>query len=238
MQPIDLLIFDCDGVLIDSEPLASRILWQSLRDAGLKISHREVWQRFTGCAEADAKRICEEELGLTDVDVLFRDQRIALEAEFNRSLSAMAGMPALVSSLPVRKCVASNSSLERLQKSLGLFDLWHEFAPNIFSGEMVPRPKPAPDLFLHCARECGVDPAYCLVIDDSPHGIVGAVAAGMRAIGFIDPADPRHGRHGVLKQAGAMAVVTGAGELEPMLKELLPTSSLSAPVATRLEVLA
>lgn len=238
MQPIDLLIFDCDGVLIDSEPLASRIFWQSLTDAGLSISHKEVWQRFTGFAEADAKRICEEELGLADVDKLFVGLRIVLEAEFARSLSQMQGIPGLVRSLPVRKCVASNSSLERLKKSLGLFDLWHEFAPYVFSGEMVSRPKPAPDLFLHCARECGVSPACCLVIDDSPHGIVGAVAAGMRAIGFIDPADPRPDRHGVLKQAGAMAVVTGAGELENALKELLLSSTQGTPASTKLEVLA
>ncbi|PJI45113.1 MAG: hydrolase [Rhizobium sp.] len=209
----DLLIFDCDGVLIDSEPVASRVFWQSLQSAGVAISHAEVHQRFTGYSESDARRICLDELGVVDVDQAFARSRDHLYAEFSRSLQPMPGMDALIRSLPQRKCVASNSTLERLRNSLGLFDLWDAFDPHIFSAEMVAAPKPAPDLFLLCAEALGVDPARCLVVDDSPHGITGAVAAGMRAIGFVDPADPREGRRAVLADAGAMLVVTGADEL-------------------------
>ena len=209
----DLIIFDCDGVLIDSEPVASHVLWQTLNEAGVSISLSEVHRRFTGYSERDAYRICIEELGIADPAPVFVAARDALYPAFRRSLRPMAGIEALVRSLPQRKCVASNSTLERLQNSLGLFDLWNAFDPRIFSAEMVAAPKPAPDLFHLCAETLGVDPSRCLVVDDSPHGIVGAVAAGMRAIGFIDPTDPREGRTTVLADAGAMLVATGADEL-------------------------
>jgi HAD superfamily hydrolase (TIGR01509 family) len=222
---VDLLIFDCDGVLIDSEPVATAILWKALNDAGVSISRPEVHRRFTGYSAVDAHRICIEELGLAEPAPVFAGLRNTLYPEFARSLAPMPGMPALVRSLSVPKCVGSNSGIERLQNSLGLLDLWHEFAPHIFSAEMVDAPKPAPDLFLHCAREFGVDPSRCLVVDDSAHGIIGAVAAGMQAIGFVDPADPRPNRPGVLAEAGAITVVTGAIELQQALEALLSAAS-------------
>lgn len=209
----ELLIFDCDGVLIDSEPLASRVFWRALEAAGVAISFAEVHRRFTGYSERDARRICVEELGIAESALVFDATRDALYREFSHSLAPMPGMERLIRSLPQRKCVASNSTLERLRNSLGLFDLWNAFYPYIFSAEMVAAPKPAPDLFHLCAETLGVDPARCVVVDDSPHGIAGAVAAGMRAIGFVDPADPREGRRAVLSGAGAMLVATGADEL-------------------------
>jgi HAD superfamily hydrolase (TIGR01509 family) len=213
----ELLIFDCDGVLIDSEPVASKVLQEALQSAGVSISVGEVHSRFTGFAEADARRICVEELGLADPDAVFQEAGSRLYGEFARSLALMPGIAELIEALPVRKCVASNSGMERLHKSLGLFDLWDAFAPHIFSADMVARPKPAPDLFRLCASKLGAEPARCVVIDDSPHGITGAVAAGMTAIGFVDPADPRKGREAVLAAAGATAVATGADELSIIL---------------------
>lgn len=218
---IELLIFDCDGVLIDSEPVASGMLAQALQRAGISLSHAEVHRRFTGLSGEAGRRLCIEELGLADPDRVFADAKSALYEEFSRSLQPMAGMEKLVRDLKQRKCVASNSDMERLRRSLGLFDLWTEFAPHIYSAEMVARPKPAPDLFLLCAENLGVEPRHCLVIDDSALGIAGAVAAGMAAIGFVDPADPRSGRHEALKAAGALQTVEGAGELANALEALL-----------------
>lgn len=217
MSP-ELLIFDCDGVLIDSEPASSRVLWQALAGSGVSISHAEVHARFTGYSEADCHRICVEELGVAEPAPLFAAAGASLYDEFARSLKPMQGIAELIASLDCRKCVASNSGMERLQRSLGLFDLWHAFAPNIFSAEMVARPKPAPDLFLFCADQLGVEPSRCLVIDDSTHGIKGAVDAGMTAIGFVDPADPRPNRRAALLAAGAEAVATGAEELDALLE--------------------
>ncbi len=221
----DLLIFDCDGVLIDSEPVASGLLADALQRAGIPVTATEVHRRFTGLSDADSRRICADEFGLSNVDGVFAGCRERLYDEFRRSLSPMRGMMGLVRSLPHRKCVASNSSSERLRKSLGLFDLWSEFAPHIFSADMVERPKPAPDIFHLCASTFGVEPRRCVVIDDSATGVAGAVAAGMTALGFIDPADPRDGRAAVLKDAGALLVVEGAAELATALHRISPVGS-------------
>ena len=218
----ELLIFDCDGVLIDSESASSRVLWQALAASGVSISHAEVHQRFTGYSEADCHRICIDDLGVAEPEPLFAAARANLYGEFAKALQPMRGIAELIASLECRKCVASNSSMERLQRSLGLFDLWHAFAPNIFSAEMVARPKPAPDLFLFCADQLDVVPSKCLVIDDSAHGIKGAVKAGMIAIGFVDPADPRPDRRAALAQAGATDVATGADELAALLGGVVP----------------
>ena len=218
---IDLVIFDCDGVLIDSEPVASRILSETLTAAGIGISEGEVRRRFTGYSDSDARIICRDELGIADPEPLFSAMSARLYGEFARSLQPMPGIAEVVSSVRQMKCVASNSTLERLRNSLGLFGLWKDFAPHIYSAEMVARPKPAPDLFFLCVETLGVDPARCLVIDDSPHGIAGGVAAGMKAIGFVDPADPRAGRHEVLRDAGAVMTVTAASGLARAFETVL-----------------
>lgn len=218
---IDLVIFDCDGVLIDSEPVASRILSEALHAAGAQLSEDEVRSRFTGYSDSDARIICRDELGIADPEQIFSAMGARLYGEFARSLQPMPGIAEVVASVRQMKCVASNSTLDRLRNSLGLFDLWADFAPHIFSADMVARPKPSPDLFFLCAETLGVDPARCLVIDDSPHGIAGGVAAGMKAIGFVDPADPRAGRHEVLCDAGAIMTVTAASGLARAFEAVL-----------------
>jgi HAD superfamily hydrolase (TIGR01509 family) len=223
---IDLLIFDCDGVLINSEPIASRTLAKALRDAGATITTEEALLRFTGNSESVIRRMCTEDYGVEDLDTVFANWHRDIFPEFARSLEAMPGIDRLVRSLPHRKCVASNSTSDRLSKSLGLLDLWHAFAPSVFSADQVARPKPAPDLFHFCAERFSVDPAKCVVIDDSAHGITGARAAGMSAIGFVDPADPRPGRARILKEAGAVLVATGAEELEKALVSLQATQAV------------
>lgn len=217
LQHIGLVIFDCDGVLIDSEPIASRTLAAALSDAGVAITAEEAHRRFTGNSERDIRRMCAHDYGLADIDGVFAAWHERLFAEFASSLTAMTGIAELVAGIDRPKCVASNSTMERLRNSLGHLPLWESFFPFVFSAEAVKRPKPAPDLLLHCATELGVDPRTAVMIDDSPHGISSAVAAGMVPIGFVDPTDPRPGRRAVLKAAGAFAVVMGAGELPEAL---------------------
>lgn len=216
----ELIIFDCDGVLIDSEPVASRTLALALQRAGIAITAEESHIVFTGNAETDIRRICVERYGLSDVEAVFSRWHEDLYAEFAVSLQPMAGMLDLVSGLPGAKCVASNSSFARLEASLGRTALWPFFAPNIFSAQAVARPKPAPDLLLHCAKAFSAAPERCVMIDDSPHGITSALAAGMMAIGFVDSNDPRPGRTDILASAGAAYVAVGAGELSDVLGRL------------------
>lgn len=217
LDHIGLVIFDCDGVLIDSEPIASRTLAEALAAAGVAITPQEAHRRFTGNSERDIRAMCARDYGLEDIEGLFTGWHQRLYAEFATTLTAMPGIAEVVAAIERPKCVASNSTLERLGASLGQLPLWQSFAPFVFSAEQVKRPKPAPDLLLYCARELEVDPSRCVMVDDSPHGISSAVAAGMVPIGFVDPADPRPGRRALLKAAGAFRVAMGAEELPAAL---------------------
>lgn len=219
-QPIDLVIFDCDGVLIDSEPIASRTLAVALQKAGIAITPAEALHVFTGNSEAIIRQMCIDDYGLKDVDATFADWHETLKVAFATDLAPMKGMAELVSSLTLPKCVASNSRIARLRQSLGNTALWNMFAPHVYSAEQVERPKPAPDLLLHCARQFGSAPENCAMIDDSAHGMDAARAAGMLAIGFVDPNDPRPGRQDILARAGADHVVTGVEGLSALLRRL------------------
>jgi HAD superfamily hydrolase (TIGR01509 family) len=219
LENIQLIIFDCDGVLIDSEPIASSTLAASLRHAGVPISAEEAHARFTGNSLGIIRTMIERDYDVADVDALFAAWHEALFAEFASRLAPMPGILDVISGLSRPKCVASNSSMERLERSLGKLDLWSHFSTRVFSADAVTRPKPAPDLLLYCAREMSAAPEHCVMIDDSPHGVEAAVAAGMLAIGFVDPADPRLRRKSLLMEAGAMAVATGADELLEALSQ-------------------
>lgn len=212
-----LIIFDCDGVLIDSEPIASCTLALALQDAGVAITPEESLRVFTGNSEPHIRRICAEQYGLEDVEGTFEKWHIALREAFATQLRPMAGMLELVAGLAQPNCVASNSRISRLEQSLGITPLWTHFAPHIYSAEMVALPKPAPDLLIHCALRMDVAPSTCVMIDDSPHGIAAAKAAGMASIGFVDPNDPRPARREVLAASGADFVVHGAWELAALL---------------------
>lgn len=217
MQKIQLVIFDCDGVLIDSEPLASRTLSEALQNAGVSLSPLDVYHHFTGKAETEIRRLCVEQFGLIDDEAVFNGWHQQLYTVFERELQPMPGMARLVESLPCLKAVASNSRRERLEASLGRTALWPHFSPHVYGADCVANPKPAPDLLLHCATMQKAEPASCIMIDDSPHGIKAAIAAGMLPVGFANDQDPRPGRIEVLKQAGAHAVVTGSDELADFL---------------------
>ncbi|MFC0008822.1 HAD family hydrolase [Devosia nitrariae] len=219
LENIDLIIFDCDGVLIDSEPIASRTLAEALQRAGIEITAAEAHEKFTGNSVTIIAQMIARDHGLADLDGLFAGWHTALFAEFASSLTPMAGMTGLVRSISRPKCVASNSTMQRLKGSLGHLELWELFFPRIYSADAVARPKPAPDLMLHCAEQFEVAPGRCVMIDDSPHGIEAANAAGMLAIGFADPADPRPGRTEILRRAGARFVATGVAELRVGLAE-------------------
>jgi HAD superfamily hydrolase (TIGR01509 family) len=217
LENIALVIFDCDGVLIDSEPIASSTLAQSMRSMGLAITDEEAHVKYTGNAVRIIRKMIEDEFFYRDTDSLFAHWHELLYKTFAEQLQPMPGIVDVVRSLSRPKCVASNSTMQRLEHSLGHLELWGQFFPHVHSADEVEQPKPAPDLMLHCARLFGVAPQQCVMIDDSPHGIDAAVAAGMIAIGFVDPSDLRAGRSGVLTAAGALAIAHGADELPAAL---------------------
>lgn len=228
LENIGLVIFDCDGVLIDSEPIASSTLALSLRELCVDITDEQSHEKFTGNAVSSIRGMIETGYPQIDIAALFARWDELLYSGFRQHLSLMPGIADIVSAISRPKCVASNSSMRRLKGSLGLLELWSDFHPHVFSAEAVPHPKPAPDLLLHCAKRLGVDPALCVMIDDSAHGIEAARAAGMTGIGFVDPQDRRPNRPDILYAAGALTVAVGAAELPAALElanQALPGSA-------------
>lgn len=225
------MIFDCDGVLIDSEPLASRVLAEAIhRVSGVTINPHEVLVAFTGASAEDTQHIMRNDYRISDPAAVLADYQTHLFPEFHRQLREMTGIAQVLESLDIRKCVASNSKLERLVNSLGILPIWRHFAPHVYSADMVARGKPAPDLPLLCLERCGVVPERALFVDDSPHGIEAARAAGVRAVGFIDLNDPRPGREDILLAAGASHIAYGASELHDIIVDIHSRERIQTPV--------
>lgn len=180
----DLIIFDCDGVLVDSEPIANRILCQQLARAGLALPEAEVMRRFVGRTKAGCLALAEEMLGRPLPRSFAADWDAALFAALRNEVRPVEGMAALLAEIRIPFCVATNSSPERLRIALDASGLAGFFEGRMFSAAAVPRPKPAPDLFLHAAITLGAAPGRCAVIEDTPTGVQAARAAGMTAFGF------------------------------------------------------
>ena len=208
-----LLIFDCDGVLIDSEVLAADVHAELLGALGLPITRREVITHFTGLTDEQLVARIEQRLGgRLPADYLER-----CLGEIDRRLvhvKAIEGAHALLDRLTGPRCVCSNSSTERLRISMTAAGLWERFAPHIFSAPEVGHSKPAPDVFLHAARVFGVRPADALVLEDSTHGVAGAVSAGMRVVGFTGGGHSWPGHADALRKAGASRVVSRFADLD------------------------
>lgn len=207
-----LFIFDCDGVLVDSEPLAAQAYVQVYAKHGLTITPDIVGQ-CVGMKQSDILRRIEELTG--QAFPLDQEKDIWLETKkvFREALQPVSGIRSFLERLEIPSCVASSSSIERIQFSLDSTGLMSFFGENIFSSSMVKRGKPAPDLFLHAAEKMGVDPAHCIVVEDSPFGVQGAVAAGMAVIGFTGGGHTTPGHHDALQAAGANRVYASWDEI-------------------------
>lgn len=191
-----LVIFDCDGVLVDSEPISIAVLTETVRRAGGDIAIRDAYKRFLGRSVGAVVADLAAEYGLTITVPQLADMRQDLYERFRRELKAMDGVDDVLEGIEWPLCVASSSQPERIRLSLDITGLREKFGPNIFSASMVERGKPSPDLFLHAAKAMQVAPHRCIVIEDSPAGIVAARRAGMRVLAFtggshIGPAELR-----------------------------------------------
>jgi HAD superfamily hydrolase (TIGR01509 family) len=183
-----LVIFDCDGVLVDSEPLANASFSRALKAQGLDWSVEETMRRLMGRSLKSCFEICEAELGrkLPD-DFLEKMQAVTYQSFRDAPLMAVVGVKEAVAALQaagVDTCVASSGALEKMRFTLGLTGLWDLFEGRIFSSSQVPRGKPFPDLFLHAAIEMNVQPFACIVVEDSVPGIQAARSAGMRVLAY------------------------------------------------------
>jgi HAD superfamily hydrolase (TIGR01509 family) len=215
--PYDLLIFDCDGVLIDSETIVCRVEVQALAEIGYSIELERFMERFIGKAARDGRALIEAELGRKFPAGFEAETARRVADAFARELKAVAGVDEALRAIPGRRCVASSSLPERLAYTLGLTGLAQWFGDAVFSAAMVARGKPAPDLFLHAAATMGADPTRCLVIEDSAPGITAAKAAGMTAFGFTGASHCRPGHDARLAAAGADVVFADMRELPALI---------------------
>lgn len=180
----DLVIFDCDGVLVDSEPLAMRVLLEAIAEAGAVIDAAQAYESFLGKSLASTTEILRRNHDI-DIDTATLDgMRMRLYALFRQELRAIPGIVETLQQLDMPFCVASSSQVERIRLALDITKLTPFFGDNVFSASMVERGKPAPDLFLHAATQMQAVPARCIVVEDSPAGIAAATAAGMRVFAF------------------------------------------------------
>jgi HAD superfamily hydrolase (TIGR01509 family) len=207
---ISAIIFDCDGVLVDSEVLAHEIESKVLADIGLHYEKREFVARFMGMSDSafwDAlERDAQERLGRSIRDELREPMRALMREAVRTRLQEVPGAGRALAATAHRKAVASSSQQQALEMKLKMFDQWKHFAPHVYSADHVMHAKPAPDLFLHAASEMGVAPAECLVIEDSVNGVRAALAANMRVWGFLG------GGH-MDEDAGQRLLVAGAERL-------------------------
>ena len=191
----ELVIFDCDGVLVDSEPISLAVLVEALAAAGVAMSEDEAHERFLGRSLKSMSEILHDAYGLA-IDAAFLEaMRKALYARFRAELQPIDGVAETVDGLGIAHCVASSSQPERIRLSLSVTGLLDRFEPNIFSASMVRHGKPAPDLFLHASAAMGVEPGRCVVVEDSPAGIAAAKSAGMRVVAFTGGSHARSPQH-------------------------------------------
>jgi HAD superfamily hydrolase (TIGR01509 family) len=212
MTPFELVIFDCDGVLVDSEGITTRVLAAMLNEMGLDVSAEALYDSFYGRSTAQCLALIAgmlaKPLPETFIPALRKRAAAALWAE----VTPIAGVADVLARLQIPFCVASSGDYEKMRLTLGRTGLLSWFGSNIFSVVDVERPKPAPDIYLHAACQNGVDPLVCAVIEDSPTGVQAGVAAGMTVFGFAAQAQGPQ-----LYAAGAHAIFTDMTQLLNLL---------------------
>ncbi|MDY0743487.1 HAD family phosphatase [Paucibacter sp. R3-3] len=216
----EAILFDCDGVLVDSETITHQVLRKKLGEAGWQLSLDECMRIFIGKMVRDEAALIERMTGQPLTDAWMNDFRTRRNDALERELEAIPGATAAVAALHAayggRIACASGADRPKIElqlRKVGLFDL---FASRIFSGQEMARSKPAPDVYLAAAAALGVDPRHCAVIEDTPTGVAAGVAAGATVFGF-SPGGPSHGSAESLKNAGAATVFADMAALPAVL---------------------
>lgn len=219
MAACELVIFDCDGTLMDSEMIASECEVEVLAEYGATLSAKEFSHRFAGTSSEFVKATMEEELGRSLPDDHIKTVKNKMKEKLWREVKAMPGAHDVLDRLDQARCVCSNADMEKLKIELTRGELWDRFRPYVFSAHDLEsnKRKPEPDIFLHAAKEFDVDPKNCAVIEDSVAGIQAGKRAGMRVIGFVGGSHTYPGHADVLTEAGAETVVRRLIDIIPII---------------------
>jgi HAD superfamily hydrolase (TIGR01509 family) len=212
--PSDLVIFDCDGVLVNSEQVANEVFADVLLQVcGLKFTLEDMFDNFVGHSRAQCFEKVEAILGEPPPPELDQRYQDDINRALKDSVEAIEGIESVLRNLAIPYCVASSGSHDKMRLTLGKSGLLHLFEGNIFSTSDVERGKPHPDIYLHAAATMGEhQPERCLVIEDSPLGVTGAVAAGMKVFGFAELM-PAH----KLKASGAQLIFEHMRDLPDLI---------------------
>ena len=204
-----LIIFDCDGVLIDSEIISARVDCEILGEYGYEITPEELAHRFAGFTTEKIFQLIGEEIGRPIPEQVVRRAEAETDRRLGEEVDPIPGVHEMLDRLDWPRCICSNSRPERLRISLAKAGLWDRFRPYVFSARDVAagRGKPAPDIFLHAAKLFETPPAEAIVIEDSVAGATGAAAAGMRVVGFTGASHSWPGHGEALMDAGALTVI-------------------------------
>lgn len=222
MNGFDLIIFDCDGVLVDSEIIAAQIESKLLTEAGYPISVEEMAERFAGMTWKNILLAVEAEAAIPFSASLLDRSETLLDQKLGSEVKIIEGVKFALSRLTQPRCICSNSSTKRLDLMLTHVGLKPYFDGHIFSAKDLgpDRVKPKPDIFLHGAQQMKVSPARTVVVEDSVHGVSAACAAGMRVIGFTGASHTYPSHADRLTEAGAETVISRMVELPAMVEAL------------------
>lgn len=215
MQTIKLIIFDCDGVLVDSERIVNLVFADLLNKAGVPITLSHLFETFMGHSLEQCLTMIHQQYGVAlDADFV-TDYKVQRDLALVQHVKAVEGVEQCIRQLTLPFCVASNSDAQKIHRMLTLTGLIDHFAGKIFSAADMAKPKPAPDVYLKAAAKFGVSPAHCLVIEDTPTGVKAAVAAGMPVFGYaaLTPGQ-------VLQQAGANSVFFSMTAIQQAISDL------------------
>jgi HAD superfamily hydrolase (TIGR01509 family) len=214
--PDPLVIFDCDGVLVDSERISNRVLADLITEAGRPTTMRESMATYMGRTMPRCIEMIEELIGRPVREDFYPEYRRRVFESLHQELEPIPGIAAALESIPHPRCVASSSGLDRIELSLRLTRLLNHFEGRLFSGTEVANGKPAPDVFLYAARRMGREPSHCVVVEDSPIGVQAGVAAGMTVLGFARDSDAD-----ALRERGAIPF-QAMTELPELLERVFP----------------
>jgi len=200
LHSFELIIFDCDGVLVDSERIANQVFARILKkECGLSYSLADMFETFVGRSSLQCMEIIEQQMGTAPPAGLETRYKQDINDVLAASVTAVQGIEQTLAEISIPYCVASSGSHDKMRLTLGKTQLLKYFEGKLHSSSDVKRGKPFPDIYLHAAHNMGCnDPGRCLVIEDSPPGIEGGVAAGMVVFGFAELMDEQR-----LIQAGA-----------------------------------